>query len=225
MTRPVHVVVTSEQSLVADAVCAALRDGDLEVSRLTWPSRDSGQVPRPRRTSPYDAGVLLTDLASLVQVADAQRVVGVERTSWLVLTSAPRGPLWGAMLEAGAVGVRPDSLPLTDLRVLVRSVAAGGEVTPRAELDELSRAWRQVGRHPRDLAGNIRALSPREAEVLELMRRGDSVGAIAAELGVSESTVRSQVRAVLRKLDVRSQLEAVAAYESASTETAWGASD
>ena len=48
--------------------------------------------------------------------------------------------------------------------------------------------------------------------------RGLAVRAIA-ELGeVSEATVRSQVKAILRKLDVNSQIAAVAAYEELHVE-------
>jgi DNA-binding NarL/FixJ family response regulator len=46
--------------------------------------------------------------------------------------------------------------------------------------------------------------------VLRELATGRGVGAIASSWCVSEATVRSQVRAVLTKLDVGSQLEAVA---------------
>lgn len=56
-----------------------------------------------------------------------------------------------------------------------------------------------------------RALSPRQRQVL--MRLGDGIPArtIAAELDISESTVRNHIRSVLVKLGCHSQLEAVAA--------------
>nr|WP_253945550.1 helix-turn-helix transcriptional regulator [Nocardioides sp. zg-DK7169] len=60
----------------------------------------------------------------------------------------------------------------------------------------------------------MRRLTRRELTILGLLYAGDNVGRIAAQLGVSEATVRSQVRAVLRKLAVNSQLAAVAAYAS-----------
>ena len=69
-----------------------------------------------------------------------------------------------------------------------------------------SRAWCA----PTELAPFGR-LSAREAQVLRALAQGQSVGAIAEAWFVSEATVRSQVRAILAKLDVSSQLEAVAA--------------
>jgi two-component system nitrate/nitrite response regulator NarL len=56
----------------------------------------------------------------------------------------------------------------------------------------------------------LRALTGRERATLQALVDGHSVDAIAAARTVAPSTVRSQVRAVLRKLDAHSQIEAVA---------------
>jgi PAS domain S-box-containing protein len=52
-------------------------------------------------------------------------------------------------------------------------------------------------------------LSPREIAVLRLLADGRDARAIAAELGLSIHTVRAYVKSILRKLDVRTQLQAV----------------
>jgi DNA-binding CsgD family transcriptional regulator len=53
-------------------------------------------------------------------------------------------------------------------------------------------------------------LSPRQHEVLVLISHGVRAREIAAELGVTQATVRNHIRDVLRRLDCHSQLEAVA---------------
>ena len=53
-------------------------------------------------------------------------------------------------------------------------------------------------------------ISARELEVLRLLTRGASNGAIAAELVIAERTVKSHVASVMRKLDARSRTHAVA---------------
>jgi PAS domain S-box-containing protein len=53
-------------------------------------------------------------------------------------------------------------------------------------------------------------LTPRQAEVLRLLRQGRSTKQIASELHVSTETVRNHVRLLLRALGVGSRLEAVA---------------
>ena len=54
-------------------------------------------------------------------------------------------------------------------------------------------------------------LTPRQTEVLHLLEHGRSTVQIAAELHLSQETVRNHVRHLLRALGVNSRLEAVAA--------------
>jgi DNA-binding NarL/FixJ family response regulator len=61
--------------------------------------------------------------------------------------------------------------------------------------------------------GDVRALlTPREAEVLELMAEGYRNREIAEAFVISQSTVKIHVRHVLEKLGVRTRTEAVARY-------------
>jgi PAS domain S-box-containing protein len=53
-------------------------------------------------------------------------------------------------------------------------------------------------------------LTPRQAEVLELLERGRSTKQIAGELHLSTETVRNHVRHILRAMGAHSRLEAVA---------------
>lgn len=63
---------------------------------------------------------------------------------------------------------------------------------------------------PRRPRRGVTTMTPREQEVLGLMSDGVSARAMTARLGVTEATVRTYIRAVLRELDAHSQLEAVA---------------
>lgn len=53
------------------------------------------------------------------------------------------------------------------------------------------------------------ALTRRELDVLRQLTRGQSNRAIAAELGISENTVKNHVRSILEKLQAKSRAEAV----------------
>jgi DNA-binding NarL/FixJ family response regulator len=55
-------------------------------------------------------------------------------------------------------------------------------------------------------------LSPREVEVLECIARGKRIKEVAADLGVSVTTVQTYLRRTYEKLQVNSQAEAVAKF-------------
>ena len=65
-------------------------------------------------------------------------------------------------------------------------------------------------------AGPVSALSPRELDVMELLATGATNAAIAQRLVVSEDTVKSHVRHILRKLNAGNRLEAVARFTGRS---------
>jgi DNA-binding NarL/FixJ family response regulator len=69
-----------------------------------------------------------------------------------------------------------------------------------------------VSSERRALTERVERLSARELEILVALGDGLSPTMIAERDGVAVSTVRAQVRSVLHKLEVRTQLRAVAAY-------------
>ena len=54
----------------------------------------------------------------------------------------------------------------------------------------------------------ISTLTPRESEILELLAEGQSNKLIAKNLGISDGTVKLHVKAILRKLEIHSRVEA-----------------
>ncbi|GAA4378243.1 helix-turn-helix transcriptional regulator [Nocardioides caricicola] len=216
MPTQCHVAVAADQSLIADTVSAALVTPGMRVTGVRWRTEPAPWVPVPRVEDPIDVGVMLCDLQPRWRLVQARWMIHSVRAPWLVLTGAPRGPLWGAMLDAGAVAVYPSASTLNEVRLMVGRVVAGESLMDAGEMAALRAAWHTAERARLTAVRSVRSLSPREFLVLELMHAGEPVQGIAAQLDVSESTVRSHVRAVLRKLDVRTQLAAVAEFEAAS---------
>jgi DNA-binding NarL/FixJ family response regulator len=218
MSPQSHVVVTSDQSLIADTVSAALRASGLVVTKVPWRVEAAPLVPRPRSGEDRPVGVMLCDLQPTWRLVEAQRRMRSTLATWIVLTGEPRGPLWGAMLEAGAAVVHRNSATLDEVRTMVHRALAGERLMSEFAGAELLDAWHTVERERRAAVESVRSLSPREIAVLGLMHSGENVQQIAEELEVSESTVRSHVRSVLRKLDVKTQLAAVAEFDIASAD-------
>jgi two-component system nitrate/nitrite response regulator NarL len=115
----------------------------------------------------------------------------------------------GSCLVRGAVGWVPKTADVDELVGAVEAAAEGRAVLCASERSRLVEAWRR-SQPERALPSGLDKLSPREAFVLGELVGGRSVAEIARDSWVAETTVRSQVRSILAKLNVRSQLQAVA---------------
>ncbi len=112
-------------------------------------------------------------------------------------------------LRAGASGFLLKDSPRRHLVHAVRSVAAGDalldpSLTQRLIQDFVARPPVSAGRPDR-----LRGLTTRELEVLELVARGLSNSAIAAELVLGETTVKTHVGSLLAKLRVKDRVQLV----------------
>ena len=122
--------------------------------------------------------------------------------------------LWGAV-QAGAAGFVLKDACADDIVKAVRAVAAGGSwldtrVTPR-----LLAALRSGSSATRTRPPALDRLSERELAVLELVAKGASNIEIAAELCVSERTVKGHVGSIFAKLGTRDRAAAIVlAYEA-----------
>jgi len=215
-----HAVVAAEQSLIVDAVCAALGSSGFDSHREPWPSA----LPSPRlehAEKAHTAGLLVCELQDWSQIRAAGMALRRRTIPWAVLTSAPPGPLWGAVYEHDARLVVPATTPLEEVVTILTELAerdsaggVGGLGDSLQQRLDYQRQWRELCERRADLRARARALTPREREVLMLLYDGATIANIAALLQISPSTVRSQVKAVRQKLGVTSQLAAVAAYGS-----------
>lgn len=127
----------------------------------------------------------------------------------VVLTGETDPQLLARASAAGAEAVLSKVEPLTDIVKTILQVVDGVAVRPdqRAELAaELNRLMAEQNQRHAPFA----ELSPREREVLAGLMDGQAASALAERNYVSVATVRSQIRSVLHKLGVSSQLQAVA---------------
>jgi DNA-binding NarL/FixJ family response regulator len=119
-------------------------------------------------------------------------------------------------IQAGATGyllkdMDPDRLPHA-----LRGVMSGEAAVPRplvARLIEEFRA-REGRRRLPALRERGASLTTREWQVLELLREGLATSEIADRLFVSPGTVRSHVRAILKKLEVPDRRSAIELFDS-----------
>lgn len=132
----------------------------------------------------------------------------------VMLTAERRRTILAECLEAGAAGwIRP-SAGLADLDAMLSTVIAGGQILGRTERSDLLEHLRVERTNALRDRERFDALTPREARVLGALADGLTAEEIARQHFVALTTVRSQIRAILQKLGVRSQLAAVAVADA-----------
>ncbi|NJC71085.1 response regulator transcription factor [Planosporangium thailandense] len=209
-----RVVIVEDHALLAQSLGLALRAEGLtvEIAQLDSRERLLAQVaagPPALVLLDLDLGRRLGDGTDLIgPLVDAGNVV-------LVVSGIADRYRLAATVEAGAVGFVHKSAPFETLLDRALVAAAGQPVLAPGERDDLLTELRRYRSEQARLLIPLQRLSERERNVLVALGEGKSVEAIARERFVSEATVRTQVRAVLTKLDVKSQLAAVAKARTA----------
>ncbi len=126
----------------------------------------------------------------------------------LVLTTFEDDEVLAGALRAGAAGFVLKGVPAEDLQRAVRVVAEGGSWLDPAVTGRVLAAYRKepVSRAP---GPELQLLTGRERDVLALIGSGRSNAEIAADLSLSEGTVKTHIGHVFAKLGLRDRAAAV----------------
>jgi DNA-binding NarL/FixJ family response regulator len=133
----------------------------------------------------------------------------------VILTTFEQDDYIFGALRAGASGFLLKRTAPEDLLAAIHTIAAGDSLlSPSVTRRVIARMAEQPA--PDASSGaRLEELTPREREVLGLVARGLSNSEIAEELVIEESTVKTHLKRLLAKLDVRDRVQAVIfAYES-----------
>ena len=122
----------------------------------------------------------------------------------VAIVSGASEHIWVRAAEAlGAVGFVPKSTSAQAMQDILRSLLDGGTWWPPAAPD--SDKPRESAKSPED---KLDRLSPQELRILLHIKDGRLNKQIAGDLGISESTVKTHISALLRKLDLQSRTQA-----------------
>lgn len=112
-------------------------------------------------------------------------------------------------LRAGAQGYLLKDMEPDELVLALRDIVNGKTVVAPDLAPILARAVQgKPAEETEKETSPFAELTPRETEILGLLAEGQSNKAIARNLGISDGTVKLHVKAILRKLDVHSRVEA-----------------
>lgn len=209
----IRVLLADDQRLVRAGFRMILNvESDIEVVGEAGDGEEA--VAQAEALAPH---VVLMDIRMpTVDGIEATRRITASRddTRVLVLTTFDLDEYVYESLRAGASGFLLKDAPEEQLLAAIRITADGGAIFAPSVTCRLIEQFTRGTAHA-DPPPELSELTAREVQVLRLLARGLSNNEIAAELVVSEHTVKTHVASILSKLHLRDRVQAaVLAYES-----------
>ena len=201
-------LIVDDHGVLADGLAMALQAEGLPAA-VHVPQSPEGVFEAVRAREPR---LVLLDLdlgmerGSGVDLVEPLRTLGPRV---LVLTGSTDRIMHARCLEAGAVGVASKADPFDQLLDAIRRAARGEPAMGRRRREELLEELRHDRAARSERLAPFERLTPKEASVLLALAEGRSADEIARSSYVSLPTVRTQIRGILVKLGVGSQLAAV----------------
>jgi len=199
--EPTRVLIVEDHRVVAEGLAALINSqDDMTVVGSVGTVAESAEA-----AAALDPEVVLLDFrlpdgggpdaaAAIRSIRPAARMIFLTRED----TESARF----AAVQSGASAFIHKSRAASEVVAAIRDVARGKMlITPRTIATLLAKR--------RTIDAQLDRLTPREKDVLRLMAEGYPSRAIAAELGISYTTVRTHIRSLGSKLAVHSKLEAV----------------
>ncbi|WP_129838600.1 response regulator transcription factor [Streptomyces sp. RFCAC02] len=214
---PIRVLLVDDQPLLRTGF-RMLLEAEPDVT-VVGEAGDGAQAVEQVRALQPDVVLMDIRMPRMDGVEATRRITGAGQdgaAKVLVLTTFDLDEYVVEALRAGASGFLLKDAPAAELVQAIRVVAAGeAMLAPSVTRRLLDMYAEKLPSGEEPLPDALGRLTEREVEVLRLVARGLSNAEIAADLFVSETTVKTHVGHVLTKLELRDRVQAaVFAYES-----------
>jgi DNA-binding NarL/FixJ family response regulator len=216
MTDPIRVLVADDQELVRTGFCVILEAAD----GITVVAEAANGAQAVRAAAGHQPDVILMDvrMPEMDGLEATRQITGGDRSAGpkvVMLTTFDFDDYVYEALRAGASGFLLKDAPRHDLIAAVRTAAAGNALLAPSVTMRLIDAFARRPAHTLPAPSRLASLTARERDILLRLARGLTNAEIAADLIVSEATVKSHVGNLLAKLGLRDRVQAVIlAYET-----------
>lgn len=182
-----------------------------EGMRLTGAFSSAEEALRSLPANPPEIVLMDINLPGVDGIECVRRLRAlVPSVQCIMLTMHEDSPRVLAALSAGAVGYLVKGAPAADLLDAIQEARSGGSPMSNHIARKVVQSFQKMGpaRQPRQ------NLTEREEQVLRLLSQGFIYKEIADTLSISVDTVRTHIRKIYEKFEVRTRTEAVARFLS-----------
>jgi two-component system nitrate/nitrite response regulator NarL len=206
-----RVAIADDHVLFAECLEVALTVADYDCRLIPVASGPGTSMALLSSILRVGAGVVIVDIDLATGRGGEGLIepIAASGAAVVVVTADPDRSRWGECLLRGARTVVPKSSPLSAVTSAIRRIDRQTPAMAPEQRQELLRAYHQERSQRSMLRARLARLSTREGEILGHLMAGRTVAEIARACFVSEATVRTQVRSILTKLEVSSQIAAV----------------
>ena len=201
------VVIVDDAELFREALKAAFAQEGFDVVAVAGNAMKGIDHAREFEPDLVILDLLMPGMSGLEVVGSIMKVS--PKTKVVLLTSSESAEDLLEGVKAGVSGYLTKDTPLPRLVSAMNEVLAGGAAVSPAMGGKLFAALRDLLRQRGATIGRQPELTGRELEILGLVGAGKTSKEIAAELYISENTVRNHVRNILDKVGLKSRFEAV----------------
>lgn len=213
-------VVIADDDALARAALRTILDAHEDLELVAEANDGVEAVEAARRLFP-DVVLLDIRMPNLNGLEAARQILASasNRARVIMLTTFDLDDYVYEALKAGASGFLRKDAPPERLLTFVRSVGEGDALLDPTITRRLIERFAPPQPSGAKAAGKLAELTPRELEVLTQVARGHNNAEIAADMYLSEATVKTHVSRILTKLELRDRVQAVVlAYEEGLVE-------
>ncbi|MGI9005501.1 MAG: response regulator [Streptosporangiaceae bacterium] len=203
-------LIADDQAMVREGFAAVLNaQPGLTVVGLAADGSDAVRLARRLQPDLVLMDVRMPVMDGLEATRQILGPPGASRAHVLMLTTFDLDDYVYAALRAGASGFLLKDATAAELVHAVRVIAAGDALLAPSVTRRLIADFARRPRVDAPFPAALTVLTPREAEVLQLIARGLSNSEISSTLVIAEQTTKTHIGRILAKLDLRDRAQAV----------------
>jgi DNA-binding NarL/FixJ family response regulator len=206
-SRSLSIVIVDDHEVVREGLSALLdRRPNFQVVGEAGTVAEAMEVTRRFQPDLVVMDVRLPDGSGIEACRDIRAELPDTRV--VMLTSYPDEEAVLAAIVAGASGYLLKQIRARDLVAGLEVVGAGGSLLDPAVTGKVLERMRRIAAD--DSPDELAALTPQERKILALVAEGKTNKEIAAEVFLSDKTVKNYVSSILAKLDLERRAQAAA---------------